>query len=228
MKARQKLGQLSPTAVCGNDISSSVLYVCGLAIVFAGQYAWITLLMVSVVLYLFRKIYGEVVGALPLNGGTYNALLNTTTKSTASLAATLTILSYMATSVISANEAIHYLHHVLPVIPIILTTIILLSLFALLVIAGISESAVVAVLIFVFHLVSLLLLSGFIITYLLQHGLSTLSDNWQIPLQSDGVMKALFFGFAASMLGVSGFESSANFVEQQQKGVFPKTCAICG
>lgn len=163
------------------------------------------------------------VGALPLNGGTYNALLNTTTKSTASLAATLTILSYMAASVISANEAIHYLHHVLPVIPIILTTIILLSLFALLVIAGISESAVVAVLIFVFHLVSLLLLSGFIIIYLLQHGLSTLSDNWQIPLQSDGVMKALFFGFAASMLGVSGFESSANFVEQQQKGVFPKT-----
>ncbi len=138
MKARKKLGQLSATAVCGNDISSSVLYVCGLAIVFAGQYAWITLLMVSVVLYLFRKIYGEVVGALPLNGGTYNALLNTSTKSTASLAATLTILSYMATSVISANEAIHYLHHVLPVIPIILATIILLSLFALLVIAGIS------------------------------------------------------------------------------------------
>ncbi len=77
--------------------------------------------------------------------------------------------------------------------------------------------------IFVFHLLSLLLLSGFIITYLVQHGLSTLSDNWQIPLQSDGVMKAIFFGFAASMLGVSGFESSANFVEQQQKGVFPKT-----
>ena len=25
------------------------------------------------------------------------------------------------------------------------------------------------------------------------------------------------------MLGVSGFESSANFVEEQQKGVFPKT-----
>jgi hypothetical protein len=58
-----------------------------------------------VVLFLFRKIYGEVVGALPLNGGAYNALLNTTNKSTASLAATLTILSYMATAVISANEA---------------------------------------------------------------------------------------------------------------------------
>ena len=34
---------------------------------------------------------------------------------------------------------------------------------------------------------------------------------------------ALLFGFAAAMLGVSGFESSANFVEEQAQGVFPKT-----
>ena len=103
--SKKKLGVLSSTAICGNDISSSVLYVCALSIGFAGQYAWITLVIVAFVLFLFRKIYGEVVGALPLNGGAYNALLNTTSKKTASLAATLTILSYMATAVISANEA---------------------------------------------------------------------------------------------------------------------------
>jgi len=34
---------------------------------------------------------------------------------------------------------------------------------------------------------------------------------------------ALFFGFSAAMLGISGFESSANFVEEQKKGIFPKT-----
>ena len=28
---------------------------------------------------------------------------------------------------------------------------------------------------------------------------------------------------AAALLGISGFESSANFVEEQQEGVFPKT-----
>jgi amino acid transporter len=36
-------------------------------------------------------------------------------------------------------------------------------------------------------------------------------------------MIALFFGFSASLLGVSGFESSANFVEEQDRGVFRKT-----
>jgi amino acid transporter len=223
MKEHKKLSALASTAICGNDISSSVLYVSALAIAFAGQYAWITLLIVSLVLFLFRKIYGEVVGALPLNGGAYNALLNTTSKSTASFAATLTLLSYMATAVISANEAIHYLHHLVPAIPIIIATIILLSLFALLTIGGVSESAKVAIGIFLFHLTSLLLLSGFIVFFLLNNGIGLFVENWHFPITGGSITNAIFLGFAASMLGVSGFESSANFVEEQQKGVFPKT-----
>ncbi|MFK5983386.1 MAG: APC family permease [Flavobacteriaceae bacterium] len=222
-KIHKKLNELSATAICGNDISSSVLYVSALAIAFAGQYAWITLLIVSFVLFLFRKIYGEVVGALPLNGGAYNALLNTTSKSTASFAATLTLLSYMATAVISGNEAIHYLHHLITGMPIIPVTIGLLAVFALLAIGGITESAKVAIGIFLFHLASLLILAGFITYFLIQNGVGTFFDNWHLPTQEGGITKAIFLGFAASMLGVSGFESSANFVEEQEKGVFPKT-----
>lgn len=218
----KKLNELESTAICGNDISSSVLYVSALAIAFAGQYAWITLLIVSVVLFLFRKIYGEVVGAMPLNGGAYNALLNTTSKLMASFAATLTILSYMATAVISANEAIHYLHHLIPSMPIIISTVGLLLFFALLTIGGITESAKVAVGIFLFHLLSLVVLALFIIIYLSQNGIDILFSNWGYQSENS-IWYAIFFGFAASMLGVSGFESSANFVEEQQKGVFPKT-----
>ena len=70
--------------------------------------------MVIVMLYFFRFVYGEVCTALPLNGGAYNALLNTTSKSTASLAACLTSLSYTATCVVSAGEAVQYLQLVAP------------------------------------------------------------------------------------------------------------------
>jgi amino acid transporter len=219
----KKLNELASTAICGNDISSSVLYVSALAIAFAGQYAWITLLIVSIVLFLFRKIYGEVVGALPLNGGAYNALLNTTSKRTASFAATLTILSYMATAVISANEAIHYLHHLIPSMPIIISTIGLLLFFAVLTIGGITESSKVAIGIFLFHLTSLAILTAFIVYFLAQNGSGLFFQNWNLPLNSGSITNAIFLGFAASMLGVSGFESSANFVEEQEKGVFPKT-----
>lgn len=223
MKEHKKLSVLASTAICGNDISSSVLYVSALAIAFAGQYAWITLLIVSLVLFLFRKIYGEVVGAMPLNGGAYNALLNTTSKSTASLAATLTLLSYMATAVISANEAIHYLHHSVPAIPIVIGTIVLLTFFAILTIGGVKESSKVAIGIFLFHLSSFVLLSGFIVFFLINNGIGIFIQNWHFPTTGGSITTAIFLGFAASMLGVSGFESSANFVEEQQKGVFPKT-----
>ena len=220
---KKKLGQLAATAISGNDISSSCLYVSALAVLYSGQYAWIALLMVGAVLFLFRKIYGEVVGALPLNGGAYNALLNTTNKTVASLAATLTILSYMATAVISGNEAIHYAHILWIGLPIILGTIVLLALFMGLAIIGIGESAKVAIAIFLFHLTSLTLLAGFSIWYLLHNGFDTFTNNWHFPVRGGSITTALFFGFSAAMLGISGFESSANFVEEQQSGVFPKT-----
>ncbi len=216
------LGELASTAICGNDITSSCLYVSALAIVYAGRWAPVCLLMVAGTLYLFRSIYAEVVGALPLNGGAYNALLNTTSKFRASIAACLTVLSYMATAVISSNEAMHYLHQLWDGLPIIGATIGLLAFFMVLSIIGITESSVVAVFIFLFHLttMSLLLILGTIAVF--GQGPEILYSNLQTPTEG-GIWMALFFGFSAAMLGISGFESSANFVEEQAEGVFPKT-----
>ncbi len=211
------------TAICGNDITSSCLYVSALTIAMAGQYAWLSLLMVAGVLFLFRKIYGEVVGALPLNGGAYNVLLNTTSKSNASVAACLTILSYMATAVISASEAMHYLHDIIPVLPVALATLGLLFLFLCLTIMGISESAVVALVIFIFHLTSMAVLIVSALFFIVQNGTDIIHLNFSLPVRGGSITTALFFGFSAAMLGISGFESSANFVEEQKKGVFPKT-----
>jgi amino acid transporter len=77
--------------------------------------------------------------------------------------------------------------------------------------------------IFIFHLFSLVLLSLFCGTYLLQHGFDIFIANSNTPVKGGSITTALFFGFSAAMLGISGFESSANFVEEQEKGVFPKT-----
>ncbi len=218
----KKLSQLSATAICGNDITSSCLYVSALTIVYAGQYAWVALLMVAGVLFLFRRIYGEVVGALPLNGGAYNVLLNTTSKSNASIAACLTILSYMVTAVISASEAMHYLESLFSFVNIFLATIILLTLFLLLVIMGITESAVVATIIFLAHLTTMavLIISGGL--FVMTNGWDVAQTNFSTPLPGS-IFTALILGFSTAMLGISGFESSANFVEEQAPGVFPKT-----
>ena len=217
-----KLKELPASAICGNDISSSCLYVSALSILYAGQYAWISLLLVGGTLFLFRKIYGEVVGALPLNGGAYNVLLNSSNKSMASLAACLTILSYVATGVISANEAIHYAASFSASIPIITGTIGLLLLFFLLNLLGLKESSKAAVIIFIFHLATLVILCLACGWYVFSNGLGTFSLNFATKTEYS-ITYQIFIGFAAAMLGISGFESSANYVEEQAPGVFPKT-----
>ena len=222
-KIHKKLNELQATAICGNDISSSCLYVSAITIVYAGQYAWISLIFVALVLFFFRKIYSEVVGAIPLNGGAYNVLLNTSTKRLAALAAALTILSYMATAVISASEAMYYLESILINLNVTIATIVVLVLFTILAIIGIGESSIVAVVIFITHLITLTLLVLASAWFLFGHGLKVFHLNWQLPVKSGSIIHALFLGFAAAMLGISGFESSANFVEEQQPGVFSKT-----
>ncbi|MHC4392372.1 MAG: APC family permease [Planctomycetota bacterium] len=236
-----KLGEWGATAICGNDISSSCLYVAGLATAYAGYLAPFALLTVAAVLFLFRYIYAEVGDALPLNGGAYNCLLNTTTKFKASIAACLTILSYVATAVISAAAAMGYLEVVLKKVgwlenvshhaPTLFTfvniaAVVVLLAFAVLAIIGITESAKVALGIFIFHLGTLVLLCG-IALYVFFQDTSILAANWGVLPTQDGqaisFSKALFLGFAAALLGISGFESSANFIEEQQAGVFAKT-----
>jgi amino acid transporter len=219
-----KLDEWPATAICGNDILSSCLYVSAISIRQAGVVAPLALILVAGVLYLFRKIYAEVGSALPLNGGSYTVLLNTTSKTVAAAAACLTILSYLATAVISAGEAMHYAHNLLPVLPVMLATVCLLGFFAFLNLVGISESSRVALGIFIVHISSLVLLVGAGLLFLFLQP-EVLIENLTNTngMSGRGFLTAFFLGFCAAMLGVSGFESSANFIEEQKPGVFPKT-----
>ena len=219
---KKRLSQWLATGICGNDITSSCLYVSAIAAVYAGVLAPVVLLMVVGVLYLYKKVYTEVVEALPLNGGTYNALLNCTSKFAAAVAACMTILSYLATAVISSKTAAEYLHTIFPAFGAMEGTILILGIFATLAIIGITESAVVALTIFIIHMSTLaaFCLLGFINLppdfHILKANLSTLPEGKALFI-------AIFFGFSAALLGISGFESSANFVEEQDVGVFRKT-----
>ena len=91
---------------------------------------------------------------MPLGGSAYNVLLNTTSKSNAAIAACLTILFYMATAVLSAGAGMDYLYLIVPIphLPVLWATAGLLVFFLLLTSAGMSESAIVAVVFFIAHL----------------------------------------------------------------------------
>jgi amino acid transporter len=231
---RLHTGEWRATSIAGNDITSSCLYVAGIATMAGGKFAPISLLIVAIVLYLFRGmcpaslvcafwltspgvrwltphphphphphhhhrqnvigVYTEVGSALPMNGGSYTCLLNTTTKLIGSVAACLTMLSYTATAVVSAQSAMSYFSYgKRPLLSLSLHrsslqltwygangaglydgfsvywgTIIILGIFAALNLCGLSESANVALLIFVAHIFTLTLLCATAFAYMAQ------------------------------------------------------------
>lgn len=229
-----RLSEWPATAICGNDILSSCLYVSGLVAEKAGKLAPVALAMVAGLLYLYRFIYGEVVNAIPLNGGSYNVLLNTTSKRVASFAASLAILSYIATGVVSGTSACTYLATQLPSIDIVTSTILLLFFFAGLNFYGITESSMVALVMFIGHVITLSVLCVMSLIHIIKNPdilISNMSTDYPMinmagELASGNVFTALFFGMATAMLGISGFESSSQFVEEQDEGVFPKTLRV--
>lgn len=228
------LPELEATAISGNDILSSTFYVSGLVTLSAGKLAPLCLLLVGFVLYLFRGIYHETVMALPCNGGTYNILLNCTSKQVASMAAVFAIIAYITTGVVSALEAVAYLQTVLPEgwqIDGQLATILLLLFFCVLTNLGMQESAFFAKAVFIVHVGTLSLLT-FIGVLHMCFNPWLIADNWNteypvVDVAGDmlpgSFWTAVFYGFASAMLGVSGFETSSQFVEEQAPGVFPKT-----
>ena len=230
------LNELEATAISGNDILSSTFYVSGPVTLSAGVMAPLCLLLVAAVLYLFRGIYHETVMALPCNGGTYNILLNCTSKQVASMAAVFAIIAYITTGVVSALEAVAYLETVVAPYRIDKqwATIALLGFFCVLTNLGMKESATFAKIIFVLHVATLTLLTVLGTLHVLFHS-QELLQNWSQVTPSfptvnmagrwvEGtVWTALFYGFSSAMLGVSGFETSSRFVEEQAPGVFPKT-----
>mmetsp|Transcript_16689 Transcript_16689/g.41098 ORF Transcript_16689/g.41098 Transcript_16689/m.41098 type:complete len:255 (-) Transcript_16689:1636-2400(-) len=160
-KVEHQLGVLVATAISGNDILSSLLFVTALTAVEAGIYAPIAQILVVFTLWLYKGVYCEVLSALPMNGGCFNVLLHTTSKGTASIAACFSILSYVATCVCSGTSAIYYLHELVPGLDVKIYTVALLSFFAFLNLMGISESGTVALMIFIVHTLTLSLLVAF-------------------------------------------------------------------
>lgn len=220
--AHSTLSQFAATALSGNDLTSSALYVVSISFAQAGWLAPVCLLLVAALLYAYRFIYSEVGSALPVNGGTYTALLHTTTKGLAATAATLSLLSYAATAVVSGTDAVEYLTQLFGAEPQFYYVVGLLLVFCLLTVYGIGESAMVAIVMFVAHLVTLVTLIGFTIVFAFGDGFSTFAAAFSSPLPSSGgAAGAIFFGFGAALLGVSGFESSSNMIESIAPGQYP-------
>lgn len=205
------------TAIAGNDLLASVLYTTGIVCGACGQLTPIAMFFSCMCLYPFRKIFQECGTALPLNGGVYVAMLNSGSKFTATFAASCSLISYSATAVVSAASCTTYAAGEWGDFPQIPVTISILVAFAILVLFGVKDSANVALAIFSFHLLTITVLVIVSFVYIFQTGGGAWVDNWHSPLpisSSGGVGMDLYMGYSVALLGLTGFETSANYIEE--------------
>ena len=263
----EKLGEVLATSPPACDIGSCPPYVGPLSIQAGGWLSIPAFLMISGLLYLARKVYSEVVGAIPRNGGSFTALLNGTNKYWACLALCLTTISYVATvdnsamssaaglvEAFTSHKEVNGAHtevgfkpwlessawtapfrSVLDGLsvghqaqPKLLLSFLIIGGVAGLVLLGVKDSARVSLVILGNTLLAYTLLVGLFAWHCYRGGQVHFGAHWATTsaLLAGGwtvTLMGFYKTFSMSLLGISGFESSANMVEEQRDGVFPKT-----
>ena len=91
---KHQLDVFRSTAIAGNDLLASVLYTTGICACACGQLAPVVMVLGILALYPYRKIFQECGTAIPLNGGVYVAMLNSSSKFSATFAASCSLISY--------------------------------------------------------------------------------------------------------------------------------------
>lgn len=202
--------------IVGADIGTSVFYSSGIIKPYVGFAAPVVILIVCFLMWVFKATYEEGCSASPFNGGAYMMVLQTVGRRVAMVVGALTILSYLATAAVSALSGAFYIDsfdNVMswPVANVVAVSAIPVIVFGLLNIIGIREPAIVVFVIATFHFLLLLGMDvwGLYLAFVRHadfgrvfQGIGQISPiNW---LQ----------GFAAAFLGITGFESAAQIVEQ--------------
>jgi amino acid transporter len=203
-------------AIVGADIGTSVFYTTGVILPLVGFAAPFVVLIVCLLMWFFKATYEEGCSVSPFNGGAYIMVLQTIGKRFAIVVGALTILSYLATAAVSALSGAFYIDSIdnimnWPIASIVSTAIAPVIIFGLLNIIGIKEPAMIVFFIALFHFGLLLYMDvkGIIMAFERHLDFSRFASSFSNIQPSHFI-----HGFAAAFLGITGFESAAQIVEQ--------------
>ena len=202
--------------IVGADIGTSVFYSTGVIRPYVGYAAPLVILVVCVLMWFFKSTYEEGCSASPFNGGAYMMVLQTIGRRMAMVVGSLTILSYLATAAVSAISGAYYLDSIdnindWPVLQIAVGAAIPVVFFGILNLIGIKEPAKLVFFIAFFHFTLLLGMD----VYGLWLAFANHADFGRVFQGMQTISTPnLLHGFAAAFLGITGFESAAQIVEQ--------------
>lgn len=217
-KPKAGLSWIIAAGIVGADIGTSVFYSTGLLFPKVGYLAPLFILAVCLMMWLFKRTYEEGIAMSPYNGGAYVMVLRTIGRRAAVLVGSLTILSYLATAAVSSLAGAHYISSLFDHVSsstIVAISFIPIIVFGLLNIRGIKEPAKIVTGIAGFHFALLLIMGVWSLGYVLTHDIQWTKMIDMMP--ENLTTAAILHGFAAAFLGITGFESAAQIVEELQE-----------
>lgn len=220
-KEKPGLSWIIAAGVVGADIGTSVFYGTGILFPIVGYLAPVFVLTACLMMWMFKRTYEEGLALSPYNGGAYSMILRTVGRRFAVVAGALTFVSYLATAAVSALSGGYYLGSLfggLPNSAVVFISFFPIILFGLLNTRGIKEPAKLVTVIAGTHFFLLIVMSIWGLGYVAFN----FSDiDWskmsQITATGEITFPMLCYGFAAAFLGITGFESAAQIVEELEQ-----------
>ena len=220
-KESGKLNWIIGAGIVGADIGTSVFYGTGILFPIVGYLAPVFVLTTCLMMWLFKKTYEEGLALSPYNGGAYSMILRTVGRRLAVVAGALTFVSYLATAAVSALSGAKYFGSLpffggeIPSAAIVLLSFIPIILFGLLNTKGIEEPAKLVTGVAAFHFFLLIVMEVWGL-FFIGFNYETISwDKFQnLTPTGELTFTMLLYGFSAAFLGITGFESAAQIVEE--------------
>ncbi len=215
-RPQDELGWIIAAGIVGADIGTSIFYSTGILFPIVGYYAPLFVLSCCLMMWLFKKTYEEGLAMSPYNGGAYSMILRSVGRRGAVFAGALTFVSYLATAAVSALSGSFYLSSLFPnltAVHIVLLSFIPIIGFGLLNTKGIKEPAKLVTLIAGLHFLLLIIIAIWGGTFLITNWSSLSFERFTSPTISLS-FSTFMYGFASAFLGITGFESAAQIVEE--------------
>jgi amino acid transporter len=208
--------------VVGADIGTSIFYGTGILFPIVGYLAPFLVLITCFLMWLFKATYQEGLALSPYNGGAYSMILRTVGRRFAVVAGALTFVSYLATAAVSAISGGLYFSSLfengLSSFTVVLFSFFPIILFALLNTKGIKEPAKLVTAIAGTHFGLLIIISIWGLIYLgWNYSEIDFTKLQNIKPNGELTVAMVLYGFAASFLGITGFESAAQIVEELEE-----------
>lgn len=202
--------------IVGADIGTSVFYSTGVIMPYVGFAAPLVILFVCLMMWFFKATYEEGCSVSPFNGGAYIMVLQTVGRRLAMFVGALTILSYLATAAVSALSGAYYLDSFDNLMnwstgDILVVAMIPVVVFGFANIKGIKEPAMAVFFIAMAHFLLLICMDVYGLVLAFQRDVDFAIVFKDLPTLSPA---NLLHGCAAAFLGITGFESAAQIVEQ--------------